>query len=210
MKKDRVLISIVIVLALSVVFLGWQVFKLKNEREEIYDPQRFFSRNIPYSFSLPHIPHMFGETEDDIFRQMRRIQREIERMFERDFGSFPYFNFHSSTGTGFFSPNIDIRETPEEYVIKVDLPGMDRDKINVEVKGHSLIISGERSRQMVNKGDRFYRQERNFGSFLRVVPLPEDALTDKVSAQYKKGVLVIRIPKAVSPQPSGAKKVSIT
>jgi HSP20 family protein len=73
---------------------------------------------------------------------------------------------------------------------------MDKNKIDVEVKEHMLIISGERKSEAEDtKGNQYYRQELSFGSFTQAVPLPEDAVVDKIDAKYNNGVLTVIFPR---------------
>ncbi len=93
-----------------------------------------------------------------------------------------------------YSPEMDIKQTDKQYFITLDLPGMEKDKIDVQIKEGMLIVSGERrSEKKDNKNNQFYRQERSFGSFMQAIPLPKDAQTDKIDANYKNGVLTVII-----------------
>ena len=80
----------------------------------------------------------------------------------------------------------------------LDLPGMDKDKINVEVKDHMLVVSGERTADQEQEGDQFYKRGRSFRSFSRSVMLPEDADDGNLNVKYEKGVLEVTIPKEKS------------
>ncbi len=100
-----------------------------------------------------------------------------------------------------FEPNLDIQEMGNEYVIKMDIPGMEKDKINVEVTDQLLTISGERKVENTEeKEGSYYKMERSFGSFLRTIPLPADADSEQMSANYANGVMTIKMPKVVSDQ----------
>jgi HSP20 family protein len=93
-----------------------------------------------------------------------------------------------------FNPREDVKQTTDHYIINMDLPGMEKDKINVEVKSGALIVSGERSSEVKeDKPHQYYRQERSFGHFYRSIPLPGDALSDNIDAQYQNGVLTVKI-----------------
>lgn len=97
-----------------------------------------------------------------------------------------------------FYPSLDICGNEKEYKINVELPGVKADEIKVDVQNRSLIISGEkRLEAQENKEDEsgFYRIERNYGSFQRVLALPEDADVDNMHAAHKDGVLNISIPR---------------
>lgn len=99
-----------------------------------------------------------------------------------------------------YDPDTDLKENDNEYLITMDIPGMDKERIDIETKGNMLMISGERNSMEREEGDRFFRQERSFGYFSRTVPLPEDANKEAISAEYKNGVLNITIGKLASQQ----------
>lgn len=98
--------------------------------------------------------------------------------------------------TQFAATRIDWRETPEAHVFKADLPGLRKEEVKVEVEdGRVLQISGERSRDKEEKGDRWHRVERSSGRFLRRFRLPENAKMEQVSAGMENGVLTVTVPK---------------
>jgi HSP20 family protein len=128
---------------------------------------------------------------------MDQIQDEMNRLFRDSLrrgmpsGSFAY------------NPEIDFKETDKAYVVKIDLPGIDKDKINVKAENGALEISGEREsgREEKTKDGGLYRSERSFGSFLRTIPIPADADTQGLTAEEKQGVLTVTIPKLASAPP---------
>ncbi len=141
----------------------------------------------------------------DPFLEMQRMLAQMNQLFQdsldRGFGP------GSASLTG---PQADIKQTPDHYIVTMDLPGMEKNSINVEVKNGMLMVSGERSSQKeVNQGKQFFRQERSFGQFLRTMPLPEDAKSDDVKADYKNGVLEIKVGRAATGKPNGGKKIQI-
>ena len=94
-----------------------------------------------------------------------------------------------------WSPEVDIDENDKEYLVKADLPGMKREDIKVTVEGGALSISGERKSEKEEKGKKYHRIERTFGSFQRTFMLPEDTDPKKLSAEFKDGVLLVHLPK---------------
>ena len=122
----------------------------------------------------------------DPFTQMALIRQQMERNIRQA---------QSFADASAFNPRMDIKETPKEYIITMDIPGIDRDKIDVENKDGMLVISGERrSEAKDNKNNnQYYRQERFFGSFMQAIPLPEDAKTDQIEAKYNNGVLTVTV-----------------
>jgi HSP20 family protein len=91
-------------------------------------------------------------------------------------------------------PNIDVFERDQQLVTKIDLPGMTKNDVKVEVADGYLTISGERKTEAEEKKDDFYRCEREFGSFYRTVPLPEGTRAEDVKATFADGVLEIAVP----------------
>jgi HSP20 family protein len=102
-----------------------------------------------------------------------------------------------------FTPLLDVRETDDEYLVMVDLPGVKSDDVTIEVNDQVLMISG--SRVPVETGES-QRTERPYGSFVRSLTLPKGADSDSIVADYKDGVLTLRIPKPAEVKP---KKIAI-
>nr|ACG36285.1 16.9 kDa class I heat shock protein 1 [Zea mays] len=111
----------------------------------------------------------------------------------------------SSSGSetaAFASARIDWKETPEAHVFKADLPGVKKEEVKVEVEdGNVLLISGQRSREKEDKGDKWHRVERSSGQFVRRFRLPENAKTEEVRAALENGVLTVTVPKAEVKKP---------
>ncbi len=95
-----------------------------------------------------------------------------------------------------FVPAVNTREADDAYYIEVDLPGVKKEDISIDVDDNVLTISGERKVEEERKEDEFYRVESFYGKFERSFTLPEDVDADKIEAEAKDGVLTIRIPKA--------------
>jgi HSP20 family protein len=91
-------------------------------------------------------------------------------------------------------PRIDIFEKGGRLIARVDLPGMKKDDVKVEATDGQLAISGERTRQTEERGEEFYRCEREYGRFVRLVPLPEGVQIDDVKASFADGVLEVSMP----------------
>jgi HSP20 family protein len=147
-----------------------------------------------------HPMHAVNDEFMDPFEQMAVMDQQMQAMM----GGFqPMMQAHAVT----FKPDYDIKSTDKGYLISFDMPGMDKSKINVEVKNGALVVSGERSSEnKEEKGGKYYRQERSFGYFSRVIPLPQDVKPETVAAKYDNGVLNITIDKKESAQPAPAKQ----
>ena len=125
------------------------------------------------------------------------MEKRLEEFFRRPlslFGPswFPRLRMHELEE---LSPTIDIFEEGNDVVVKAELPGMKKEDIDVKLTDNTIAISGEKKKEeKVEKKD-FYRMERSYGSFARAFSLPSEVQTDKVKAQFKDGILKIRIPK---------------
>jgi HSP20 family protein len=98
-------------------------------------------------------------------------------------------------------PAVDVWETEKEIVYAFDVPGIPEEKISVELEDNALTVSGERERTDEVSNERFYRFERRFGSFSRTIGLPQNVTEDQVKADYRDGVLEVRVAKPETPKP---------
>ena len=132
------------------------------------------------------------------FRELAALQNEMGRWMSQvaGVGGLPG-NGQSST----WMPAVDVWETDKELVLSFDLPGIPEDKIAVELDDNVLTVTGERGRTQEHSSDRFYRFERRFGQFSRSVTLPTGIKEEDIKAEYKDGVLEIRVPKPEVPKP---------
>jgi HSP20 family protein len=136
-----------------------------------------------------------------VFEQMRD---EMDRMFEGyPFGRLAPWKEMS------FAPAIEVVEKEGALFVKADLPGLRKEDVKVEVRGEGLTIAGERKEEKEEKKAGYFRTERLYGSFERFVPLPERALLDKAEANFKDGVLEVKVPlgRIETPEP---KRLPIT
>ena len=100
-----------------------------------------------------------------------------------------------------WSPLVDITEDEKEYLIKAELPDMKKEDVRLTVENDVLAISGERTFEKEEKGKKYHRVERAYGSFVRSFTLPEDAEGSKVSADFKDGMLHVHLPKSQKAKP---------
>jgi HSP20 family protein len=98
-----------------------------------------------------------------------------------------------------WSPKIDVVEQDHHLVTRVDLPGMKKEDVSVEVTDGHLALSGERKRETEDKKDDYYRCEREYGIFYRAVPLPDGAKLDDIKASFADGVLEVSVPLPARP-----------
>jgi HSP20 family protein len=131
------------------------------------------------------------------FRELAALQNEMGRWMNQIAGTSPSGNGQSST----WLPAVDVWETEKELVLSFDLPGIPEDRIAVELDENVLTVTGERERAHEHANERFYRFERRFGQFARSVTLPAGVKEEEIKAEYKDGVLDVRIPKPEEPKP---------
>jgi HSP20 family protein len=133
----------------------------------------------------------------DQSREVDSLQSEVNRLFDTFFGGKPA----NGTGLRRWVPPMDLVETEDHLVLRADLPGLDRDDVNIEVKDGVLTVSGERKAEHDERTDGFYRVERAFGTFSRSMSLPQRIDADRITATFEKGVLEVRIPKPEERKP---------
>ncbi len=167
-------------------------------------------KTIPIQHSDQHLPG--GQLQP-----FQQLQTEMDRLFNTffrgfspplaGFGTLPSLRFPGMP-EGLLKPTVDISASDKEYNISVEVPGVDDKDVKIEVVKNNLIISGEKKQEKEEKDKNFYRVERCYGSFRRVLSLPDDADQDKVKASFKKGVLNLTIPRKALPA-SAVKKIKI-
>ncbi len=137
-----------------------------------------------------------AQCQVDPFRDMLQMQREMERMFSSTLSPYSAFPEFGAAMDQTFEQPMDLRETPDAYVVQMDLPGLEKSDISIELKDRVLSVSGEQKKSKEQKTDeKILLQERSVSSFAREVVLPASVDVDAVSAEYKAGVLTITLPK---------------
>jgi HSP20 family protein len=131
------------------------------------------------------------------FMDLARWERDMERTMEDFFGRrlrWPE-RWFGNTELEITAPSVDLFEEKDDIVVKAELPGMDKENIEVNLTDHHLTIKGEKKKEEEVKEENYYRSERSYGSFLRTLELPKDVHADKVKASFKNGILEVRLPK---------------
>jgi HSP20 family protein len=100
-----------------------------------------------------------------------------------------------------WAPLVDISEDDKEYLIKAELPEVKKEDVKLTVNEGILTITGERKSEKEEKGKKFHRIERSYGSFMRSFTLPEDSDETKVAAEFKEGILKVHLPKSEQAKP---------
>jgi HSP20 family protein len=135
------------------------------------------------------------------FRELDELQNRITGMFGRPLLK-PETAFREPVIPSEWSPVVDITEDEKEFLIKAELPEVKREDIKVTVENGVLSITGERRFEKEEKGKKYHRVERSYGSFLRSFTLPEDTEGDKVNAEFKDGVLLVHLKKVKPAKPN--------
>lgn len=138
-------------------------------------------------------------TRWDPYRNLAGMQDELERLFGRPAAS--------PATAGAFSPALDVEETEDEFTLYVELPGVRPDEVEITLEESVLIIAGEREFYGESKADSMRRIERSFGRFHRAVRLPDRVDGDRVTADFKDGILTVAVPKAEDAKP---RRISIS
>lgn len=137
------------------------------------------------------------------FALLKRMAADFDRMFEEPMWSafaFPGARITDVGEPAAWLPEIDVFQRDNRLVTKIDLPGMKKEDVKVEVTDGHLAIFGERKRDAEEKKRDFYRREREYGSFYRAVPLPEGVKLEDVKATFADGVLEVSIPMPARPE----------
>jgi HSP20 family protein len=134
-------------------------------------------------------------------REMETLQRDMDRLFAdfwRDEGRM--FNMPEMFASRHLMPRVDEHEDEKGFHVEIELPGMDQKDVDITLADGMLTIRGEKKQEEEVKDKDFYRKERSFGSFRRVLPLPGDVDESKIKASFEKGVLMIDLPKSAEAQ----------
>lgn len=147
----------------------------------------------------------------DAMTSLGRLEDHFNRMLSQWMAGGPAMSdFFGGADDFDFMPTVDFEEDDKNYVVKVDLPGLDKDKINITVREDILTIQGVRQVESRSADDQtgVYRQERSYGTFARSLQLPGPVDDTQISADYKNGVLTIRLPKLAGSE-SQPKKIPV-
>jgi HSP20 family protein len=137
----------------------------------------------------------------DPFTSISSLRDAMDRLFDEFFWS-PFSLVEGNRGLATFAPHVDISETDTEVKVRADIPGVDPEKVNIEVSEDSIAISGSIEKTEEEKNENFYRIERQEGEFSREFTLPSKVDPNSVEAKAKNGTITITLKK----QPSEQKK----
>ncbi len=166
-------------------------------------PWNWFKKEEEQETKPVAIHHTYPQ--GSFYGPLAQLHQEIDRLFDtvfRGFAAWPFGNEGpvARLGEGILKPTLDIGATEKEYTITVEVPGVDEKDIQIELAGNTLTIRGEKRQEKEEKDKNFYRMERAYGTFQRVLSLPDDADQEHIEASFSKGVLTITIPRRAQRQ----------
>jgi HSP20 family protein len=169
----------------------WNWFKKENEH---------FGKTVP-------VKRSDGVPKDRLMdNPLQAFHQEVDRLFADLFQGFGMPSvFGRKEGIpmedDLFKPRLDLGAADDAYTISVEIPGVDEKDVRVDIANDTLTIQGEKKQHKEDKDRHYYRLERSYGSFQRILSLPADADQDNVSARFKNGILKVRIPRKPLPAP---------
>jgi HSP20 family protein len=128
-------------------------------------------------------------------RSINRLQDEINRLFDLDW--WPEEGFFGGNGV----PSLDVEEQDDQVLVKAELPGINKEDLDITVSGNTLTIRGEKGDEEEENKKNYFRRESWYGSFQRSVVLPESVDTENVDAEMKNGILHVTFPKREDTKP---------
>jgi HSP20 family protein len=181
-------------------WVPWNWFKKEEDADQTLPVRQTGTREAGYPHHNP----------------MARLHQEIDRLFDSAFRGFglPWSPFGQDGPLGarmtdtLLKPTLDLGATDKEYTISVEIPGVDEKEISLEIANNTLTIRGEKKQEKEEKDKNYYRMERSYGAFQRVLALPEDADQEAVKAKFKRGVLTVTMPRRGLPQ-SQARRIDV-
>jgi len=187
------------VVALVLIILGVQtymVFKLNDRLNQLSGQD---SQTSSFSIKLPKLPSSKPDANDhqawNPYAEIQRMQHEMEKMFGDSFS-----RFHMNTPLGSLSktPDVDLQEKPDRFIVTVNAPGADESSVNVKLDDQRLHISiktEQAKNETDDKNGHYQYRERFMGELERVITLPGPADATKIATNFRNGVLTITIPK---------------
>ena len=161
----------------------WNWFKKEEEEKTNIVPVRKGSGGSEYPASI-----------HDLHMEFDKLFDSLKRSLSTDWTG------DSLLKSEWLKPSLDVASDDKEYSIKVELPGIDIENICIEYSENTLKIKGEKHQEKEEKDKDFYHMERSYGSFQRILDIPEDADSHNITSSYKDGVLSIKIPRKELPQ----------
>lgn len=127
-------------------------------------------------------------------REVDNVRREMDRLF----GELALMTNRDYLGRGSLIPAMELEETDADVIVRLEVPGMSSEDLDIQASADSISISGERRTERSETGEGFSRSEFHYGKFNRVVPLPTKVQNTQATADYANGILTLKLPKAES------------
>lgn len=207
--NNKALIAIVVVL---VILMGLQIYMMYQLNNRLTLPNGPSAKaSVPDTIlpKFPKLPPPMPSLDDDFFNdhwspyeEMQHMQREMEHIFGNAFS-----RFHLNTPSGGLSktPDVDLQEKPDRYIVTVNAPGADETSLNVKLEDQRLTISIKTAQvkdEADEKNGQYKYRERFMGEFNRVLTLPGPADASKMTTDFHNGVLTVTIPKSSKTAPN--------
>ncbi len=134
------------------------------------------------------------------------LRSEVDNIFDQFFGRYKLHEIEPWKGITLRSPVIDMEETDKNIIVKAEMPGLEPKDFHISITGNTLTIKSENKEEKEEKKKNYHIIERRYDSFYRSIPLPCDVESEKVEANYDKGILEITLPKC---KPTESKKITV-
>ena len=180
-------------------------------------PWNWFRKEEETGHAVPvHHSERGGYLPERHYAPMLQVHRDIDRIFDSFFRGFdlpfpasmrPFEVFGEG---GLLKPRADLSATDTEYQLTVEIPGVSEKDVSLDITGDTMTIRGEKRQEKEEKDKDYYRIERSYGSFQRVLSLPDDVDQDHITASFKNGVLTVTMPRQAVSGGNEVKKIEIT
>jgi HSP20 family protein len=192
--KNKIMIGAIILLAGALILENVYLFGRYSKE---MDRRNFYGRHQPVVINkLPQnkTPIFYEMTSRDPFAEMNIIQKKMDRLLREDFSGKtnpPDF----AGNRDFAGSNINFSNTGSAYILKIAMPGVDKNAIEIRVEGRQLVISSQDKKEKINQDEESYSRKSAYGDFLSHFILPEDAQINLIASDFKNGILTVIIPR---------------
>ena len=177
----------------------WNWFRKEQEQQNNTNPAPARRRG-----DVTH-PARAGDPITALHDQMQTLFDDVTRQF----GMPQWQGLGDELPRGFLRPSVDIGENDSNYTLTIEVPGVNKDDVKVEVENDALVVRGEKRQEKDDSSDNYHVVERQYGSFQRVLDLPADADTEDVKASFNDGVLTINVARRPEKARSGARQIEV-
>ena len=139
---------------------------------------------------------LFPRFDTNLFREMEEMTDRLGKFF---LPNLPY-QVKESLKVADWAPAVDIQETEKDYLLKFEIPEVKKEEVQVTIEDGVLTVTGERKLEKEEKGKKFHRIERAYGTFVRTFNVPTDADETRIAAEFKDGLLLVKLPKLEKPR----------